>query len=178
MRPYATSVCGLKVPARLWKHLPSMLSRGMRLSLPCMPAAIASLSVLRSCIRPHTSAYVSIRQPCMPAAIASLSVLRSCIRPHTSAYVSIRQHTSAYVSIRQHTSAYVSVPAPAKSQAPHTSAYVRIRPHTSAYVRIRQHMAAYVSIRQRTCPGRIASTAIDSVPCSHLLVYEYITVLY
>jgi hypothetical protein len=29
----------------------------------------------------------------------------SCIRQHTSAYVSIRQHTSAYVSIRQHTSA-------------------------------------------------------------------------
>jgi hypothetical protein len=34
----------------------------------------------------------------------------TCIRQHTSAYVSIRQHTSAYVSIRQHTSAYVSHP--------------------------------------------------------------------
>jgi hypothetical protein len=29
--------------------------------------------------------------------------LSTCIRQHTSAYVSIRQHTSAYVSIRQHT---------------------------------------------------------------------------
>ncbi len=34
----------------------------------------------------------------------------TCIRQHTSAYVSIRQHASAYVSIRQHTSAYVSTP--------------------------------------------------------------------
>ncbi len=33
----------------------------------------------------------------------------SCIRQHTSAYVSIRQHTSAFVSIRQRTSAYVSM---------------------------------------------------------------------
>jgi hypothetical protein len=33
----------------------------------------------------------------------------SCIRQHTSAYVSRLQHTSAYVSIRQHTSAYVSI---------------------------------------------------------------------
>jgi hypothetical protein len=33
----------------------------------------------------------------------------TCMRQHTSAYVSIRQHTSAYVSIRQHTSAYVSI---------------------------------------------------------------------
>jgi hypothetical protein len=48
------------------------------------------LLLLVSCIRQHTSAYVSIRQ-------------------YTSAYVSIRQHTSAYVSIRQHTSAYVSM---------------------------------------------------------------------
>jgi hypothetical protein len=44
---------------------------------------------LRSVIRQHTSAYVSIRQ-------------RS-IRQHTSAYVSIRQHTSAYIRIGQHT---------------------------------------------------------------------------
>ncbi len=33
--------------------------------------------------------------------------MRTCMRRHTSACVSIRQHTSAYVSIRQHTSAYV-----------------------------------------------------------------------
>jgi hypothetical protein len=30
------------------------------------------------------------------------SELDTCIRQHTSAYVSIRQHTSAYVSIRQY----------------------------------------------------------------------------
>ncbi len=53
-----------------------------------------------TCIRQHTSAYVSVRQ--------HTSVYAS-IRQHTSAYASIRQHTSAYVSIRQHTSA---VPAP------------------------------------------------------------------
>ncbi len=37
---------------------------------------------------------------------------KTCIRQHTSAYVSIRQHTSdasAYVSIRQHASAYISI---------------------------------------------------------------------
>ena len=50
--------------------------------------------------RPHTSAYVSIRQH----ASACVS-----IRQHASACVSIRQHTSAYGSIRQHTSAYVSI---------------------------------------------------------------------
>ncbi len=74
--------------------------------------------------RPHTSAYVSMRQ-------------------HTSAYVSIRQHTSAYVSIRQHTSACVRI-------CQHTSAYVSIRQNTSAYVSIRQHTSAYVSMRQHT----------------------------
>jgi isocitrate/isopropylmalate dehydrogenase len=62
----------------------------------------------RTCIRQHTSAYVSIRQ-------------------HTSAYVSIRQHTSAVEGERQHTSAYVSI-------RQHTSAYASIRQHTSAYV--------------------------------------------
>jgi hypothetical protein len=122
-------------------------------------------------LRPHTSAYVSIRQ-------------------HTSAYVSIRQHTSAYVSIRQHTSAYVSIRQhipevhatfasartrviqcaqkldAAELQHPSgvsictyvcTSKASKLRTcsqlginaklaHTSAYVSIRQHTSAYVSI--------------------------------
>jgi hypothetical protein len=40
--------------------------------------------------------------------VSSITTIPStCIRQHTSAYVSIRQHTSAYVSIRPHTSAYV-----------------------------------------------------------------------
>ncbi len=54
--------------------------------------------------------YSSTLMPLSHSASSSLS----CIRQHTSAYVSIRQHTSAYVSIRQwmclrqaHTSAYV-----------------------------------------------------------------------
>jgi hypothetical protein len=53
---------------------------------------------------------------------------RSCIRQHTSAYVSIRQHTSAYVSIRQHTSAYVSIHASAERSCERdglVSAYLR-----------------------------------------------------
>jgi hypothetical protein len=88
----------------------------------CRRADLGSLNP--TCIRQHTSAYVSIRQ-------------------HSSAYVSIRQHTSAYVSIRQHTSAYVSI-------RQHSSAFVSIRQHTSAYVSIRQHTSAYVSIRCRS----------------------------
>jgi len=48
-------------------------------------------------LRPHTSAYVSLRQ-------RSLRHLR-LVQP---TYVNIRQHTSAYVSLRQPTSAYVS----------------------------------------------------------------------
>jgi hypothetical protein len=43
------------------------------------------------------------------AITVQLIITSSCIRQHTSAYVSIRQHTSAHVSIRQHTSAYVSI---------------------------------------------------------------------
>jgi hypothetical protein len=45
-----------------------------------------------SCIRQHTSAYVSIRQH-----IAG-KVPSSCIRQHTSAYVSIHQHIAGKVS--------------------------------------------------------------------------------
>jgi hypothetical protein len=58
-----------------------------------------------TCIRPHTSAYVSIRQhtSCSRCTCSLCSLSLTCIRQHTSAYVSIRQHTSAYVSIRQNT---------------------------------------------------------------------------
>ena len=77
--------------------------------------------------------------------------MSTCIRQHTSAYVSIRQHRDirgssedcaaacqpAYFSIRQHTSAYVSI-------RQDTSAYVRTRQHTSGYVRIRQDASGYV----------------------------------
>jgi hypothetical protein len=72
-----------------------------RLYTYCRVRAAPPRPPCRSCIRQHTSAYVSIRQ-------------------HTSACVRIRQHTSAYVSIRQHASACVSI-------RPHTSAYVSIR---------------------------------------------------
>ncbi len=102
-------------------------------------------------------------------AVSIQRLFRTCVRQHTSAYVSIRQHTSAYVSTRQHTSAYVSIqrlirtlcviidehrhndgasmfqevaphshgPVPhrqllARKEAEYTSAYVSIRQHTSA----------------------------------------------
>ena len=68
-------------------------------------------------IRPHTSAYASVRHLSISRAWGASvtksgwsSSANSCSIPcHTSAYVGIRQHTSAYVSIRQHTSAYVSI---------------------------------------------------------------------
>jgi hypothetical protein len=101
-----------------------------------------------TCIRQHTSAYVSIRQHSIRQHTLSIN----SVHLHTSAYVSIRQH-----SIRQHTLSINSV-----SVYLHTSAYVSIRQHsirqhtlsinsvsvylhTSAYVSIRQH-----SIRQHT----------------------------
>jgi hypothetical protein len=65
-------------------------------------APYSAAASLNTCVRQHTSAYVSIRQHTPYSAAASLN---TCVR-HTSVYVSIRQHTSAYVSIRQHTSAY------------------------------------------------------------------------
>jgi hypothetical protein len=100
-----------------------------------------------TCIRQHTSAYVSIRQ---------LRSLARTLRPLTPAYVSIRQHTSAYVSIRQLRSL-------ARTLRPLTPAYVSVRQHTSAYatreerrkelpatISIRQRTSAYVSIRQHS----------------------------
>ncbi len=71
------------------------------------PHPLSSLSRLllfffRSCMRQHTSAYVSIRQ-----LVSSLALLLPLLLPlriqHTSAYVSVR------ISIRQHPSAYVSL---------------------------------------------------------------------
>ncbi len=50
-----------------------------------------------TCIRQHTSAYVSIRQHTLADRAALLQVVHAhAVRDlHTSAYVSIRQHTSA-----------------------------------------------------------------------------------
>jgi hypothetical protein len=121
-----------------------------------------------SCIRQHTSAYVSRR-------------------PHTSAYVSKRQHTcfegqeridlgahtSAYVSIRQHTcfegQERVELSAQRLAQQLQLHIYctyisciqlytlhparevlkaivLTLNQHASAYVSIRQHTSAYVNL--------------------------------
>jgi hypothetical protein len=110
--------------------------------MTAVPSSFAVLVLFQSitCIRLHTSAYVSIRQ-------------------HTSAYGSIRQelrgacpvailylHTSAYVSIRQHTSAYVST---LLNDAPRTSRCLSCCNPLPACVSIRQHTSAYVSIHQQ-----------------------------
>jgi hypothetical protein len=102
-------------------------------------------------IRPHTSAYVSIRPHTEEVSGRGLSI----VCQHTSACVRMRQHTSAYgggvgprvvdslpayVRIRPHTLACVSI-------RQHTSACVNM--HTSAYVSKIQHTPAYVSIRQQ-----------------------------
>jgi hypothetical protein len=68
-----------------------------------------------SCIRQHTSAYVSICQH-MSASEAPLLSCKACSVAYVLSqvqtnYVNIRQHTSAYVSIRQHPPASVSIPA-------------------------------------------------------------------
>jgi hypothetical protein len=78
-----------------------------------------------------------------------VSSVCTCIRQHTSAYVSIRQHTSAYVSIRQHTRhclkrLHLRVPqrlSLSELLLKHTSAYVSIRQHTSAYLRVPQRLS-------------------------------------
>ena len=110
-------------------------------------------------IRPHTSAYVRLRQ--LTSAYVSL-------RQHTAAYVilshtfSIRHHTSVYVRIRQLTSAYVSL-------RQLTSAYVSLRLHTSAYVSIRQHTSAYVMLSHTFISGRMLPGCRTGLK---LLVYE------
>jgi hypothetical protein len=132
-----------------------------------------------SCIRQHTSAYVS-------ACTADLSQLRLAALPHVvraRGSVSIRQHTSAYVSaciadlsqlrlaalphvvrvrgsvsIRQHTSAYVSACTSVSLDSPRCRMSC-VRACTAAdneasvwltCLRFSQHTSAYVSIRQHT----------------------------
>ena len=62
-------------------------------------------------IRPHTSADEQIRLVCCPSSAAPFC---TCIRQHTSAYISIRQHTTRLLSVIHrallylHTSAYGS----------------------------------------------------------------------
>ena len=69
------------------------------------------------------------------------------IRPHTSAYVSIRCERASRAAtefggplyiIRQHTSAYVSIRAEFGGAPIELVLPKDVRPHTSAYVRIRQ----------------------------------------
>jgi hypothetical protein len=138
----------------------------------------------------HTTAYVSI----LERARTECPSVRTCIRQHTSAYVSIRQHTTAYVSIwteclsvrtcrrclvrptggagygTMYVCMYVYVyvcsvrtgrrclvrPTGGAGYGTicarsctrqHTPAYASIRQHTPAYASIRQHTSAYVSIR-------------------------------
>jgi hypothetical protein len=96
-------------------QIPVMHVSRVRRSQTTASFLVSSITTIPStCIRQHTSAYVSIRQ-------------------HTSAYVSIRQHTSAYVRIRQHTSEYVSI-------RQYTSAYVSIRPHGPGRRRARSRL--------------------------------------
>jgi hypothetical protein len=130
-----------------------------------------------SCIRPHTSASVSIRRSCIRRDVC----VRVCMRVHV-VYIEL-QHTSACVSIRQHTSACVSICVCmwSISSACFWRKYCRscIRRDVCArvcmrmyvciyvapasggttagaasdetdYVSIRQHTSAYVSIRQHT----------------------------
>jgi hypothetical protein len=149
-----------------------------------------------SCLRRHTSAYVTIRQRMSayvaphigPSHVERVPKL-FCIRQHTSVYVSIRQRTSAwseshwtssqscpayvsvwtYVSVCQHTSAYVSI-------REHTSEYVSMREHTSAYFSIRQHTSAYVSyaLKEESCRHPPGSTLLLLYIVLYIYIYVYI----
>jgi hypothetical protein len=95
-------------PTYSWRLM--LLSQAVY-SSTLMPFSHSASSSL-SCIRQHTSAYVSVLLDA--DALAPLCLVLLVLR--TSAYVSIRQHTPAHVSIRQwmclrqaHTSAYVSI---------------------------------------------------------------------
>jgi hypothetical protein len=94
-------------------------------------------------IRPHTSAYVSIRRECWLHAAALVSRLRGRMRQHTSAYVSIRPHTSAYVE-------NVGVMQPLWYHVCE-AACVSIRQHTSAYVSIRRECWRHASLWYHAC---------------------------
>jgi hypothetical protein len=129
---------------------------------------------LSTCIRQHTSAYVSIRQHTSAYGLGSWPRTQH-LPPNTG----IRQHTSAYVSIRQHTSAYglgswprtqhlpppwpvsICTLVPVKQQLiKYSSKASKVRtelssgmvaqPVMSATLSIRQHTSAYVSTRQHT----------------------------
>jgi hypothetical protein len=131
-----------------------------------------------TCIRQHTSAYVSIRQHTsesisMSARSTALQRGAAATSPPTSTpALSIRQHTpaytSAYVSIRQHTSAYLNAALQRRvlpSQLPHhfvssCRQTYSIRQHTSAYASIRQHKSAYVSKLQHM-PASVALAYIS-----------------
>jgi hypothetical protein len=85
-------------------------------------------------VRPHTSAYASIRQirVLTPEDDAALAGRVPTSRAASArSYVRIRQDTSAFVRIRQD-----------------TSGFVRIRQDSSGFVRIRQDTSGYVSIRK------------------------------
>jgi hypothetical protein len=172
----------LDAGARTPRGLPAYVSIQQHTSR--MPGRRSTQAAWSSCIRQHTSAYVTDAR--MPDA-------RRVVFLHTSAYVSIRQHTSAYVSIRvsirQLTSAYVSIHTPAArpkrrrhwmgARPPRrlvSSCAVSIRQHTSEYVSIRQHTSAYVSIRQHAYARSEATEATYERVCcrtAKLVVLKY-----
>jgi hypothetical protein len=99
------------------------------------------------CMRPHTSAYVSMHTYAYVSIHVGGTVLldEPPDRLHTSAYVvSIRQHSSAFVSIRQHMPAYV----------------VSIRQHSSAFVSIPRRQSG----RRRAGARRSAAILAPAAP--------------
>jgi hypothetical protein len=127
----------------------------------------AASALSSTCIRQHTSAYVSIRQH-MSAYISIRHHTQRCARlaqQPSNTCGSIRQHTSAYVSIRQHPPSYSALcwTCPESSTCPGgilAPALWRQYPrHTSAYVSIRQHTSAYVAL----------AAPAQAHPCSHPL---------
>jgi hypothetical protein len=73
----------------------------IRHSISVLHANAGNSIIISTCIRQHTSAYVSIHQHTSAglqhANAGNSIIISTCIRQHTSAYVSIRQHTSAYM---------------------------------------------------------------------------------
>jgi hypothetical protein len=94
-------------------------------------------------IRQHPCA----RTRACPCCGGGMCASATCIRPQTSAYVSIRLrnlHTSAYVRIRQH----LPPQHPTRAVPDATCIRQHsIRQHTSAYVSIRQHLPREHSTR-------------------------------
>jgi len=147
-----------------------MLSSHSHIDSTCTTPANISI---RSRIRQHTSAYVSIPQQWPARApLACFDHIRTLAPP-------VRQHTSAYVSIRsrirQHTSAcfhHIRTLAPPVRQ--HTSAFVSIRS------RIRQHTSAcFHHIRTLAPPVPFSSylhRAHCLYVCLHVSMYAYVCV--